>query len=120
MQNSPQDLHKKILGREGEDLTCKYLKKHKYKILKRNFKTPYGEADIVAKSPDGYICLVEVKARESDAFGLPTEAVDREKQRRYRMMAKFYCAMVREEVPIRYDVSSVYEGEIEYFENAFI
>ncbi len=120
MQDPSKDLHKKVLGRQGEDLTVKYLKKHRYKILKRNFKTPFGEADIVAKSPDGYICFVEVKARETDAFGLPTEAVDREKQRRYRMIAKFWCAMVREEVPVRFDVSSVFEGKIEYFENAFI
>ena len=120
MQNSPQDLRKKILGRKGEDLTCKYLKKHGYKILKRNYKTPFGEADIVAMSPDGYTCLVEVKTRETDAFGLPAEAVTREKQRRYRMMAKYWCSVQREEVPIRYDVASVFEGEIEYFENAFI
>ena len=120
MQNSPQDLRKKILGRKGEALTAKYLKRHGYKILKRNYKTPFGEADIVALSPDGYTCFVEVKARETDAFGLPAEAVTREKQRRYRMMAKSWCGMLREEVPIRFDISSVFEGEIEYFENAFI
>ena len=120
MQNSPQDLRNKILGRKGEDIACKYLKKHRYKILKRNYKTPFGEADIVAMSPDGYTCFIEVKTRESDAFGLPAEAVTREKQRRYRMMAGFWCMALREEVPVRFDVASVYEGEIEYFENAFL
>ncbi len=120
MQDPSQNLHKKILGRQGEDLTVKYLKKHGYKILKRNFKTPFGEADVVAKSPDGYTCLVEVKARETDAFGLPTEAVTRQKQQRYRMIAKFWCELQKREVPIRFDVSSVFEGKIEYFENAFI
>ncbi len=120
MQNSPQDLRKKILGRQGEELTCKYLKKHHYKILKRNYTTPFGEADIVALSPDGYTCFVEVKTRESDAFGLPAEAVTREKERRYRLMAGYWCASARREVPIRFDVASVWEGELEYFENAFI
>ncbi|MDE7296606.1 MAG: YraN family protein [Clostridia bacterium] len=119
MQNSPQDLRRKILGRKGEDAACQYLKKHGYKILKRNYKTPFGEADIIAKKDDTY-CFVEVKARATDAFGLPTEAVDREKQRRYRMMAKYFCSVLREEVPIRFDVASIYEGEIEYFEGAFI
>lgn len=107
------------MGRKGESLACKYLKKHRYQILKRNYKTPFGETDILAKSPDGYICFVEVKARETDAFGLPTEAVDREKQRRYRQMAKFYCMTVGQEVAIRFDVASVLGGELEYFENAF-
>ena len=120
MQNSPKDFRKKVLGRKGEDLTCKYLKKQGYKILKRNYNTPFGEADIVAKSPDGYICLVEVKARETDSFGLPTEAITRAKQERYRKMARFYCATLREEVPIRFDVASVFEGGMYYFESAFI
>ena len=120
MQDPSQNFHPKILGRQGEVLTVKYLKRHRYKILKRNFRTPFGEADIVARSPDGYICFVEVKARETDAFGLPTEAVNYRKQERYRMMAKFWCELEKREVPIRFDVSSVFEGEIEYFENAFI
>lgn len=119
MQNSPQDLRKKLLGRQGESLTCKYLKKHGYKILKRNYKTPFGEADILAQK-DGYIVFIEVKSRETDSYGPPSEAVTREKQRRYRQIAKFYCATVREEVPVRFDVASVYQGELEYFENAFI
>ena len=120
MQNSPQDFRNKVLGRKGEALACKYLKGHGYKILFRNYKTPFGEADIVAVSSDGYTCFVEVKARASDAFGLPVEAVTREKQRRYRQIAKFYCATLREEVPVRFDVASILEGELEYFENAFI
>ena len=119
MQNSPKDLRKKILGRQGEELTCRYLKKHRYRILERNFVTPFGEADIVAMSPDGYTCFIEVKTRETDAFGLPAEAVTREKQRRYRQMAGLWCARMRREVPIRFDVASVWEGELEYFENAF-
>ncbi|MDE6274546.1 MAG: YraN family protein [Clostridiales bacterium] len=119
MQNSPKDLRKKILGRSGEDLTCRYLKKHGYKILFRNYTTPFGEADIVAKQKDT-VCFVEVKTRNSDEYGLPSEAVTRAKQQRYRTIAKFYCSTLGEEVPIRYDVAAIYNGELTYFENAFI
>ena len=108
------------MGRQGEALACKYLKKHGYKILEKNYTTPFGEADIVAKSRDGYTCFVEVKTRETDAFGRPAEAVTREKQRRYRMIANFWCNMLRREVPVRFDVAAILDGEIEYFENAFI
>ncbi len=108
------------MGRQGESLVRRYLKRHGYKILKHNYKTPFGEADIVAKSRDGYTCFVEVKARESDAFGLPSEAVTREKQRKYRGIAGFWCAALGEEVPIRFDVASVWEGEVDYIENAFV
>ena len=119
MQNSPQDFRKKVLGRSAEELTAKYLKKKGYKIIKRNYTTPYGEADIIAFK-DGYYCFVEVKARRSDAFGLPTEAVDERKRERYRKIAAYFCMTKRTEVPIRFDVSSVFEGELEYFENAYI
>ena len=120
MQNSPKDLRKKLLGRKGEALTAKYLKRRGYKILERNYKTPFGEADIVALSPDGYTCFVEVKTRESDAFGLPSEAVTKAKQERYRLSANFWCGQHRREMPVRFDVAAVYEGEIEYFEDAYI
>ena len=49
MQNSPQDVHKKVLGKKGEKLVEDYLIKHGCKILSRNFRTPFGEADIIAQ-----------------------------------------------------------------------
>ncbi len=119
MQNSPQDLRKKVLGRKGETLVANYLKKRGYKILKRNYVTPYGEADIVAYG-DGYYCFVEVKTRESDAFGLPSEAVDEAKRRKYRAIAGYFCYRNRQELPCRFDVASVDGGELDYFENAFV
>ena len=107
------------MGRKGEAAVCKYLKKQGYKILHRNFRTPFGEADIVAKKADTY-CFIEVKARTSDIYGLPAEAVNREKQRRYRMIARYYCNILREEVPWRFDVAAIFEGGLEYYEGAFI
>ena len=47
MQNSPQDLHKKVLGRKGEKLVEQYLKKQGCKLLEKNYKTPFGEADLI-------------------------------------------------------------------------
>lgn len=119
MPDPSQDLRNKILGRKSEALTAKYLKRRGYIIVKRNFKTPFGEADILAKKGDTY-CLVEVKARTSDAFGLPTEAVDKRKRERYRKMALYLCERLGEEVPIRFDVASVTEEGLEYFEGAYI
>lgn len=119
MQNSPKDLRNKILGRKGEDLACKYLKKHGYKIIERNFRTPFGEADIIAFKDDTY-CFVEVKARSGDGYGLPSEAVNKAKQQRYHRIAEYFCVCMKEEVPVRFDVASVYEGNLEYFEGAYL
>ena len=118
MYDSPRDFRKKVLGRNAESATAKYLKKHGYKIVERNYVTPFGEADIIAFK-NGYYCFVEVKARESDVYGLPSEAVDERKRERYRKIAAYFCMSKREEVPCRFDVSSVYRGGLEYFEAAY-
>jgi putative endonuclease len=52
---------KQNLGKLGEDLACGYLVKKGYKILERNFWKPWGELDIIAKSPDKTLVFVEVK-----------------------------------------------------------
>ncbi len=118
MPDSSQDLRNKILGRKGENLTRRYLKRRGYKIIARNYATPFGEADIVARKGDTY-CFVEVKTRTEDAFALPSEAVNAAKRRRYHNIARYFCAARGEEVPVRFDVASVTDGRLEYFENAY-
>ncbi len=119
MPDPSQDVRNKILGRKAEKLTCRYLKRHGYKILERNFTTPFGEADIIARAEDGTYCFVEVKARTGEPMVLPSEAVTLKKQERYRRIAAFFCTMRRTELPVRFDVASVLNGELEYLENAF-
>ena len=119
MSHSPQDLHKKVLGKKGEKLVVAYLKKRGYKLLEKNYVTPFGEADVVAKDKDE-IVFIEVKTRTSESFGTPKEAVGVNKQRRYYQIAKFYGLQTGEEPNARFDVAEVYaDGKIEYYENAF-
>jgi len=39
---------KQNTGKLGEDVATKYLEKHGYEILERNYRKPWGEIDIVA------------------------------------------------------------------------
>ncbi|MDP2696174.1 MAG: YraN family protein [bacterium] len=48
-------------GQLGEDLACEYLKEGGYKVIDRNFRKPWGELDIIAKSKGGVLVFVEVK-----------------------------------------------------------
>ncbi len=48
-------------GRIGENLACEYLVGKGYRILKRNYRQPWGEIDIVARAPDNTLVFVEVK-----------------------------------------------------------
>ena len=66
-------------GQLGEDLAASYLAAHGYTIVARNFRTRYGEIDIIA-CKDGFVAFVEVKLRKNARFGLPREAVTHAKQ----------------------------------------
>ncbi len=119
MPHSPQDVHKKLLGKRGEALVAKYLKKQGCKLLKKNYATPFGEADLIVQDGEE-IAFVEVKARTTDSYGQPAEAVGKEKQRRYRQIAKCYWLEIGEEPNVRFDVAEVYaDGKIEYYKHAF-
>ena len=60
MPDSSQDLHKKVLGRKGEKLAEEYLKSEGCKVLKKNYRTPFGEADLIVQDGDEVV-FVEVK-----------------------------------------------------------
>lgn len=61
------------LGKSGEDLACEYLVDKGYKIIERNFRRPWGELDIIAKSRDKTLIFVEVKTMRSP-YGISREA----------------------------------------------
>lgn len=63
-----------LAGKLGEQYACKLLQKRGYKIVTTNFRSPYGEIDIVALDKDTLV-FVEVKTRWSNRFGAPEEAV---------------------------------------------
>ena len=77
------------LGKKGELLAKGYLEKKGYTILEQNFRTRYGEIDIIAKF-QGEIIFFEVKTRSSIDHGLPCEAVNKAKQRKIQGVANYY------------------------------
>jgi putative endonuclease len=91
----------------GENTACSYLQDSGYVILQRNFRTRFGEIDIVGK--DGkYICFIEVKTRKSLNFGRPREAVDGFKQSRIKNIAQLFLAQKRiVNSSVRFDVVEV-------------
>lgn len=67
-------------GKQAEKTAVEFLKSRGYKILQCNYRTKFGEVDIIAEDK-GAICFVEVKARHSLGLGAPEEAVFARKQR---------------------------------------
>ncbi len=98
---------KKEIGFLGEDAANKYLMDNGYKILQRNFRTRFGEIDIIAKEGK-YLVFIEVKTRKSIGFGFPRESVDGYKQCRIKNVANLYMAKKRMvDSFVRFDVVEV-------------
>ncbi|SEA23711.1 putative endonuclease [Desulfuromusa kysingii] len=77
------------LGAWGEDRAAEYLRLQGMKILKRNYRTPVGEIDIIAQNKK-YLLFVEVKTRRGVTFGSPQEAVGIRKQRQIIRTCQWY------------------------------
>ncbi len=79
------------VGRHGEELACKLLKKRGYKILERNVRGHYGEIDIVVRKKD-CTAFVEVRTRTGVGFGTPEESVTRHKRHKLVTCALDYVS----------------------------
>jgi putative endonuclease len=113
------------LGRRGEDAAARFLRRKGYKIVARGDADGPGELDLVAVE-GSTVVFVEVKTRRGRERGLPSEAVNQEKQRRLTRAAVAYLKRHGLlEYPARFDVLSVTwpEGrrhpEIEHLVGAF-
>ncbi len=65
---------RRIFGNKAEDLAGKMLKGKGFKIISKQFKTRFGEIDLIATDGDEVV-FVEVKARRTSDFGHPEESV---------------------------------------------
>jgi putative endonuclease len=108
------------LGRAGEDLAATWYAERGWRVVARNWRSGRtGELDVVALKGD-VLVVCEVKARTTEAFGTPLEAVTPTKQARIRRLAAAYLATsgVRAR-RVRFDVAAVLDGHVEVVEDAF-
>jgi putative endonuclease len=106
------------IGFEKEKEVVVYLKRLKYKILDTNFKTRFGEIDIIAKQDDT-IVFIEVKYRKSSFRGTPQESVTYSKQKKIVKSSIVYLKQNNIKNNIRFDVVSVLDKDIELIKSAF-
>ena len=116
------------LGRAGEALAAEHLRRLGYEIVERNYRTRWGELDIVARA-GATLAFCEVKTRRAGGrAGGPFDAVGPGKQARVRKMAGSWL-MERRERPyadvIRFDaIGVIVDGagrlvSLEHLEGAF-
>jgi putative endonuclease len=66
------------IGEIGEEVACRFLKKHDCSIIERNYTRKWGEIDILALNKD-VLCFIEVKAVSDEGllkFSRETEQKD--------------------------------------------
>ncbi len=122
--------NKADVGRIGEKLACRFLRKNGYKILENNKRESHKEIDIIAANKE-YIVFVEVKTRSVEAdlysdYGSPASAVNKKKQSNLIYAANAYLSNRHIDKQPRMDVIEVYleknSGKlliINHIENAY-
>jgi putative endonuclease len=95
-------------GRHGEALAALLLRCKGYRILDKRVRTRAGEIDLVARSPLGVVCFVEVKTRPQDAIA--SESVGLRQRARIVRAAELYLAGRHAAKGVRFDVVTVVPG----------
>lgn len=111
-------------GFDAETLACNYLTAHGLTLVERNFRSRYGEIDLVMRDADGLV-FVEVRYRRQSRYGSGAESIDRYKQKRIMDCARYFiqrCPQASDR-PCRFDVMAISgelpEPHIEWIRDAF-
>ena len=120
-------MRKSELGTWGETLAAETLEDKGYRIIARNYRSRYGEIDLIARR-EAVLAFVEVKLRKSDRYGEAREYVTAQKQSRIRLTAALYLEAHTwaQALQPRFDVVEVYAPQglqgghtVTHLENAF-
>ena len=111
------------LGRRGEELALKKIKRLGYTCIARNYRCALGEVDLIAKDGDTLV-FIETKTRKGVSLAYAKEAIDARKRRQLSKVAlAFMKANNCCEVKSRFDVVAVSlqgnQERIEVIKNAF-
>ncbi len=107
---------KQQIGKLGEDLACRFLMKHGFEIVERNYWQKCGEIDIIAKNK-GIVHFIEVKSvsceninNVSDNGYRPEDNLHSWKLERLKRTIQVYLnnKSVSDETNWKFDVVTVY------------
>ncbi len=97
-------------GDRGEDLAVRYLTGAGYELVERNYRTRYGEIDLILRDGETLV-FVEVKLRRGTGYGDPLESVTLRKQAQVRAIAEQYLDEAQPEFEeLRFDVVGILAG----------
>ncbi len=115
------------IGKQIENLAAIYLQNNNLQLLEKNFRSKFGEIDLIFKDPlaNYQIVFVEVRYRKSIFFGEPAATINKIKQFKLIKTAKYYLnnKFNNQQIYCRFDVVAcsgpLDSIKIEWFKNAF-
>ena len=111
-------------GKWGEGFALDFLKKKGYKYVAKNFRSRFGEIDLIVKDNE-YVVFIEVKVRKNAGFAYAREFVSHSKQEKIRTTANLWLSSRKTKLQPRFDVIEIYAPnensmpELNHIENAF-
>jgi putative endonuclease len=101
---------RRFLGRRGEEIAAQHLRRRGLEVVERNYRTRWGELDLVAFDGDTLV-FCEVKTRRLGRDGArPFDSLHPRKRAQVRMMARQWLsarAGRRFAVRLRFDAIGV-------------
>jgi putative endonuclease len=115
----------KAAGEAGEARALAHLLAEGLSLVQRNYRVargPHargGEVDLIMRERDGTLVFVEVRTRQSAAFGGAAASVSAAKQRSLVLAAQYFLQALRSVPPCRFDVIAIDADRIEWLRGAF-
>lgn len=111
-------------GNIAENLACDYLQQQGLILLVRNFRSRYGEIDLIMRD-DNTIVFAEVRARKQHNLVDSLQSVNASKQKKLIKTALYYLQINQKlmDYPARFDVIAITnshtESHINWIKDAF-
>lgn len=106
-------------GAQAEDAAMQYLQQHGLKLVTRNYRSRFGEIDLIAQDRETLV-FVEVRMRSGKDFGGAAASIDARKQSKIIRTAQHYLSTLAHIPPCRFDAVLLSPPDnIEWIRNAF-
>ena len=103
--------NKEMLGRKGEKLALKHLKKLGYRYITKNYRTTMGEIDLIMQQGENLV-FVEVKTRQDENFAKAEDAINFRKRKKLSATAHHFIQTHQlQQSPCRFDTVAVVIGD---------
>lgn len=113
-------------GARGERAAFFWLRRRGFTVVARSWRSARAPGDLDLIAWDGNeLCFIEVKTRTTRAVAPAEMAVDRDKRRTLRRLARHYLRQLpRRDIATRFDILSIYlepgqPPDFEHFADAF-